>query len=150
MMRTDLRIAQQRIFEAALLKPYKLNVKVRLQNLDGDDLSELTLRLLDGQVNIDTSAETTRQCSVTISDPNGTLSLDSDAPSDGALYVDRMIRVDYCVYRRRAREVGRRADLHGADRVDDAQRHRRRAELSRQGVSGEGRSVATAHDQEGH
>lgn len=98
MIPLDLSGAERRTFEAALLKPYEMRVRVRVLTLDGDELSEVTNRLLDGQVNIDTGAETTRQASLTLSDPNNTMNLDSDAPSDGALYVDRMINLHHEIY----------------------------------------------------
>lgn len=89
---------ERRLFESTLLSTHLMRTRIRLQNLDGDDLSDLSTRLLDGQVNIDTTAATTRQCSLTLDDPNHTLNLDSDAPGDGALYADRMIRADCGVY----------------------------------------------------
>lgn len=98
MMRLDLGGASRKTFENALLNPYKLHVRVRLQNLSGDDLSDVSERLMDGQVNIDTSQQTTRQASLTINDPNTALNLDSDQAEDGAFYVDRMIRIDYRVW----------------------------------------------------
>jgi len=93
-----LSVAHHRAFEEQLRGTAKLRVRVRMQNLDGDTLSELTDRLADGQVNIDTTGEADRQCGLTLDDPHHTLNLDSSGPSDGALYADRMIRADWGLY----------------------------------------------------
>lgn len=98
MIPLDLTGAQRKKFDTQLRETAKMRVRVRMQNLAGDTLSELTERLVDGQVNIDTTGEADRQCSLTLDDPRHTLNLDSDGPSDGALYADRMIRVDYGLY----------------------------------------------------
>lgn len=98
MIPLGLRSAEQAHFEQQLRTNAKIRVRVRMQNLSGDTLGDLTDRLQDGQVNIDTSGEADRQCSLTLDDPNHSLNLDSDAPGDGALYADRMVRVDYGLY----------------------------------------------------
>lgn len=98
MIPLGLTAVERRQYDTQLRSTAKIRVKVRMQNLDGDDLSELTDRLMDGQVNIDASAEADRQASLTLNDPNHTLNLDSDGPGDGALYADRMIRITYGLY----------------------------------------------------
>lgn len=97
MIPLGLTVAQRREFEKALCDTHELRVRLRLQTLDGDSIADVSDRLVDGQVNIDTTAETTRQCSLTLDDPHHALDLDSDAPADGAIFADRMLRVDYRV-----------------------------------------------------
>lgn len=97
-MLLDYRHADKRKFERTIVSSHEMRVRVRLLTLDGDDVSDLTDDLLDGQVNVDTTAETDRSLSLTVADPRHQLNLDSDAASDGAIYLDRMIRVDYRVF----------------------------------------------------
>jgi hypothetical protein len=76
------------------------SIRVRLDVLDTamkPTGQVLTNRILDGQVNIDARAEVTRSGTMTLADPERTLSFDSDSPADGALYADRLIRVWYDV-----------------------------------------------------
>lgn len=85
-------------FEQTLRETHELRARIYVLNLSGASLGEVTSRLLDGQVNFDTSAETTRQLTMSLDDPSHALSMDSSSPADGALYADRMIRVEYGVY----------------------------------------------------
>lgn len=98
MLLLDYNRQQRNIFERTLRGTYELRVRVRLLTLDEDDVSDLTERLIDGQVNIDTTADSDRSLSMSLSDPHNVLNLDSDSPDDGALYLDRMIRVNYLVW----------------------------------------------------
>lgn len=84
--------------EAQMRGTARIRVRLTMLNLAGNEVSDLTDRLLDGQVNIDTTAETVRQLSCTLSDPDRSLALDSDSPDDGALYADRMLRATYGFY----------------------------------------------------
>lgn len=85
-------------FHAQLQATSRVRVRLTMLDLDGDEVSDLSDRLLDGQVNIDTTAETVRQLSATLDDPDHALALDSDAPSAGALFTDRMLRATYGFY----------------------------------------------------
>lgn len=82
----------------ALAATHRMRAQVALQTLDGTEVADLSLRLLDGQVDLDATADCTRAASITLDDPDHSLHLDSDAPSDGALYVDRMVAISYGVY----------------------------------------------------
>lgn len=88
----------QRAFEATLGGTYHLRTQVRLLDLDGHEQADLSARLLDGQVNLDASADTTRQATVTVDDPTHTLDLDANAPGDGAMFADRMLAITYGVF----------------------------------------------------
>lgn len=89
--------AQHAKFNATLADTHSIAVRVQVLNLAGDRLSDVSDRLLDGQVNVDADADITRTCSLSLLDPNRRLHFDSDSPSDGALYLDRMVRVVYAV-----------------------------------------------------
>lgn len=73
----------------------QVRTRLTMLDLDGSEVADLSSRMLEGQVNIDTTAEAVRQLSATFLDPDHSLALDSDAPTDGALYADRMLRAEY-------------------------------------------------------
>lgn len=85
-------------FEQQLRRTHRMRTAVTVSDLNGKQTTDISARLIDGQVNIDTSAETTRQLSLTFDDPTHSLALDSDSPSDGALFTDRLVRVELGVY----------------------------------------------------
>lgn len=66
---------------------------VNILNLNHGRISDATRMFADGQVTIDADAEITRGLSMTLFDPGHKLSLDSNSPTDGALFLDRMIAV---------------------------------------------------------
>jgi hypothetical protein len=74
-----------------------LQITVQPLTLNGTRLPDISWRLLDGQVNVDYSAPVTRQCTLSLLDPNRTMDFDSDSPNDGAMYLDRMVQVNYSV-----------------------------------------------------
>ncbi|MFE9497261.1 hypothetical protein [Streptomyces collinus] len=60
-------------------------------------MADLSSRLLEGQVNVDYTADVTRSCTLQLLDPNRTLSFETDSADEGAIYMDRMIRIIYSV-----------------------------------------------------
>lgn len=98
MIPLGLSAAQQKEFHRQLRRTSRIRVRVSLTNLEGDNLVNLTPRLVEGQVNLDSTADVSRQLTLTLDDPENQLKLDSDAPSDGAIFADRMIRATYGVY----------------------------------------------------
>src|SRR5690606_36310250 len=95
--RMDLTGAELRAFTRALRSTHERRVRVSVQNLNGETLSTLTNRILDGQVTGDLSADVTRTLTMSILDPNHSLNFDTDSPDDGALFMDRMLKVHYAV-----------------------------------------------------
>lgn len=83
------------LFDEQLRSTSRVRTTLTLLDLSGKSPVDLTDRLLGGQVNIDATAETSRQLSCTLDDPDHELHLDSDAPGDGALYADRMLQAHY-------------------------------------------------------
>ena len=98
MIGLGLKADQRQAYLRQLTATHQMRTTVRVLDLDGDTLANVSDRLLSGQVNLDSTGETDRQCSVQIDDPDHDLHMDSDAPGAGALYADRMLRVDYGVY----------------------------------------------------
>jgi hypothetical protein len=90
--------AEQKAFEAQLLTTHRIRVQVKLLALgDGKEVADLSARLLDGQVNIDASGETTRSADLTLNDPDRVLHLDSRGLGDGGVFLDRMVSISYGV-----------------------------------------------------
>jgi hypothetical protein len=89
--------AQMVTLNNTLSGTHSMHVTVQILTLDGARLADVSDRLLSGQVNIDWGADVTRSCTLSLLDPNRALTFDSSSPTDGALYVDRMIQVVYSV-----------------------------------------------------
>lgn len=98
MMTLGLSTAERRLFEAALCQTHTRKVIVDVLTLNGAVLSTVSNQLLDGQVNVDSEAEVSRSATVTFLDPSHTLNFDTDSPDSGAIYADRMIRIQYGVH----------------------------------------------------
>ena len=97
MIPLGLSASQLRIYHDTLRSSHLMRTRIMSAKLNGDTLNDLSVRLWDGQVDVDKTAEQTRVASLTLLDPNHLVNLDSDDPDDGALYLDRMIRIWYGV-----------------------------------------------------
>lgn len=97
MQKLGLTAKQRAEFEKALRSSHTRRVEVSVTNLQGAVLGRISPVLLDGQVTVDMDADVTRSASLSFLDPHHALSFDTDSPDDGALYADRMIRIDYIV-----------------------------------------------------
>lgn len=97
MIALGLSAADLRLFNASLATHHSVRVTVQVLDLNHAYKGDLTGYLLDGQVNIDGSAEVTRSMTAEFRDPDGRIQFDSSSPADGALYYDRMLRVIYSV-----------------------------------------------------
>lgn len=97
MIPLGLTATQTRDLHATLLTHHSIRVRVYTLTLSGEQVSDLTPYLLDGQINVDSTADVTRSASISLVDPRRSLSFDSDSPADSALFLDRMIRVWYDV-----------------------------------------------------
>lgn len=98
MISLGLSAREQRSFEAALAGPRVIDIKIKVTDLDHIYVSDISDRLLDGQVNIDSTAEITRSCTLSILDPDFVVGFDSEDPTDTQAYSNRMIRAEYGVY----------------------------------------------------
>lgn len=82
---------------ALLRQPHWIKVTIQILDMNHKVMSDITDRLLSGQVNFDTSADVIRTLEMELSDPDATLSINPDSPEDGAVFVNRMIKVVYSV-----------------------------------------------------
>ena len=92
-----LRRSQLREFKQALRSSHSMRVRVYVLNLDHERLADLSDELEDGQVNIDSTADVTRSATISFLDRARTFDFNSDSPGDGALYANRMLRIEYRV-----------------------------------------------------
>lgn len=97
MIALGLTSADLKLFNQSLVGHHSVRVTVMLLTLTHGYISDLSDQLLDGQVSIDADAEITRSLSLQLYDPEHSLKIDSSAPSDGALFYDRMIRIVYSI-----------------------------------------------------
>lgn len=85
-------------YQAALLTSHKTRVRAHILNMKGQPLDDILAPrgavLLDGQVNIDSTADVTRSASLSILDREHRLKFDRDSPADGALFADNMISLE--------------------------------------------------------
>lgn len=85
------------LFNQSLSTHHSVKVTVQVLGLNHAYIDDISDQLLDGQVSIDADAEVTRSLTLQLNDPEHSLKLDSTAPTDGALFYDRMIRIVYSV-----------------------------------------------------
>lgn len=89
--------ANQAAFHALLASHHTIEVQLTIMDMDHNEKTDVTNRLIDGQVTVDADAQVTRALTLDLLDPNGALHLDSRSPDEGAMFADRMVRVRYCV-----------------------------------------------------
>jgi len=103
MQSLGLSAANYKIYLATLASSYEFKVTVQILTNEHQVVSTISNRLLDGQVDAegvlmqDGRVDVSRTCSLELLDVGRTLGFDSDSPADGALYLDRMVRVIYSV-----------------------------------------------------
>ena len=97
MINMGLSVVERQTFEALLATHHSIEIELCLTDLDHNELASIGAKLMDGQVTVDADAGVTRALELDLLDPTGELHLDSGSPNDGALFVDRMLQVRYCV-----------------------------------------------------
>lgn len=97
MISLGLSASQLRTLRQDLVKTNDLHVRANLLALDHTPLDALTDYLIDGQVDVDGTQVITRQLTMTLMDTRKHLPFDTDSPARTALFMDRMIEVEYRV-----------------------------------------------------
>jgi hypothetical protein len=90
--------ADLRLFEQSLITGYNLRVTIQVLTLDHVYVSDVSDKLIDGQVNWAFREEINSSLTLTLLDPDSAIGFDTQSPSDGALFADRMLRVVYSVF----------------------------------------------------
>lgn len=91
--------ADHKAFEQLLLRGHALRTELDVLDLSHNGLGSITHRFIGGQVDIDADAEITRSAKLQLLDHDFSLNFDRNNPDDGSMYLDRMVRVWYCVGR---------------------------------------------------
>lgn len=94
-----------REYETTLATGYEMRTTVRILTNEDEPVSTVSAWILDGQVNArvpdydreSERIEVSRDASLTLLDPDRELGFDSRSPVEGAMYLDRMIAIDYGV-----------------------------------------------------
>lgn len=104
MLTLPLTDAERREYRATLGRPHEIKVTVQVLSNDHAILSNISHELLDGQVDAQVVRRNNgevdgvgRNVSLSFLDPRQSLSFDANAPTAGAIYMNRMIRVIYSV-----------------------------------------------------
>lgn len=97
MIPLGLSVADELAYLNALNTHHTIHTTVQLLDLNHSRVADLSPRFLDGQVDVDADAEVSRSAKISLLDPNRSLAVDSRDPGEGALHMDRMIRLVYSV-----------------------------------------------------
>lgn len=84
-------------YNALIASNHSIVISVRVMNMNHAQISDISNRLVGGQVTVDASRDVTRSLSLTLLDPGSVLHLDSRSPDAGALFADRMLHIIYTV-----------------------------------------------------
>jgi hypothetical protein len=100
MINLGLSSAELKLFQESLYQPpgYQLKVTIQILDLNHNRLADVSSRLLDGQVNKSFWDIVTSNAQISLMDPDNQVGFDTVNPSEGALYMDRMIKIVYSVY----------------------------------------------------
>lgn len=89
--------AQRKAYETLLSQNHLVRISVQILDLNHKYLQDVSSRLLEGQVDVDMDGEVTRSLTLSLEDPKSMLDSTSTNPDEGALFMDRMIRVVYSI-----------------------------------------------------
>lgn len=92
MLPLGLSAARKREFERALRDDHTVVPTVQVLTLDHKPVADVSHMLLDGQVDVRSDSDTTRALSLQLIDERGHIGFGDNDPSDGALFMDNMIR----------------------------------------------------------
>ena len=97
MMPLGLTPTQQNTYVSYLWSNHDFALSVDVINLNHTPIRSVTGVTLDGQINLQRDAPVGRTATFNFYDPDHSLHLDADSPWEGAVYMDRMIRVRHTV-----------------------------------------------------
>lgn len=97
MITFGLSAAEKKEYEELLLKPHWVFVRIHVLDLDHNYLEDISNMILEGQVDVDTTAEVSRTLTMSIYDRYGAMDIDANSPNQGAMFMDKMIRIHYCI-----------------------------------------------------
>lgn len=97
MLSLGLTAAIQQAFHATLATSHSIKIRVQVLDLEHRAITDLSDQFIGGQVDVDAAAMPSRTASLTFTDPDRSVGFDSASPDKAALFMNRMIRIYYCV-----------------------------------------------------
>lgn len=97
MISLGLSAADQRVFEETLLGDYAVGARVSVLDMDQHVLGQVTGGVLSGQVDVDSSQDVERTCTVEVRDPGNRLGLVAADPKSPPVLATRMVRIEHGV-----------------------------------------------------
>ena len=100
MLNLGLSSADLKLFQTSLYTPpgYDLKVTVQILDLNHKYVTDVSDKLIGGQVNKSFWDIVTSGATLELLDPENQVGFDTTNPSEGAIYADRMIKITYSVY----------------------------------------------------
>jgi len=98
MINLGLSSANLKLFQQSLWTGYNLKVTIQILDLNHNRISDVSLKLLSGQVNKSFWDIVTSNATIELLDPDNQVGFDTTNPSEGALYMDRMIKIVWSVW----------------------------------------------------
>ena len=93
MLPLGLSAARQREFHRALWNHHTVTPHAQVLTLDHKVVANVSDMIVDGEVNFANDGETSRSASLSLFDPHGHIGFGDNDPSDGALFLNNMIRI---------------------------------------------------------
>lgn len=97
MISLGLSAADQKAFEAGLLGDHQVSTRVSILDMDQQMLGQVTGGVLSGQVDVDSSQDVERSCTLEVRDPSNALGLVAAGPTSPPVVATMMVRVEHGV-----------------------------------------------------
>ena len=86
-----------KVYEAGLVKDHQVSTRVSVLSMDQEVLGQVSGGVISGQVDLDSSQDIERTCTLSIRDPSNALGLTGSGPSDPPIVATKMVHVEYGV-----------------------------------------------------
>lgn len=97
MISLGLSAADQRAFNAGLIRDHQVDTRVSVLDMDQMLVGQVTGGVLSGQVDVDSSQDVDRSCTVEVRDPANRLGLAASSPTMAPVVSALMVRIEYGV-----------------------------------------------------
>lgn len=104
MISLGLSAADQKAFEACLRVDHQVSTRVSILDMDQQVLGQVTGGVLSGQVDVDSTQDVERSCTLEVRDPGNRLGLVAASPTSPPVLATTMVRIEYGV---RVPRIGR-------------------------------------------
>lgn len=102
MIQLPLTSVDLKTYRSLLINSHIMRARVSILDRNEGVLADINqssrIFLLDGGVQVDSTADVTRQLSLTVLDPEGRILFDPSTPSSDQLFIDRFLRVNYSIW----------------------------------------------------